>query len=145
MKRLVNGVEVELEDSAADISRLSDRVLVRTPEGSFSALAVRQGDTVHVSYKGRTYRIEKAGGRRSGAGGASSGEMKAPMPGLIVDVITAEGAEVEKGDKLLILEAMKTQQTFTAPFKGVVSKLAVTKGQQVTEGQLMVLVESSDE
>jgi biotin carboxyl carrier protein len=48
---------------------------------------------------------------------------------------------VDQGDKLLVLEAMKTQQPVTAQFAGKVSSLPVVKGQQVNEGQLLVKVE----
>jgi 3-methylcrotonyl-CoA carboxylase alpha subunit len=70
--------------------------------------------------------------------------MRAPMPGQIVDVLVSEGAKVAKGDKVLVLEAMKTQQAFLAPFDGVVEKLPVKKGEQVADGQLLALVTQSD-
>lgn len=66
--------------------------------------------------------------------------MRAPMPGQIVDVLVERGANVTKGEKILVLEAMKTQQPFTAPFDGVVEKLDVTKGQQVAEGAVLAVV-----
>lgn len=140
MKRFVNGREVELSKSEAEITRLPDRLAVRTPEGTHTAVAVREGDKVHVSYRGRTYLIEKALRMKGGKGGGS-GEMRAPMPGLIVDVLVAAGDSVAKGDKVLVLEAMKTQQSFNAPFDGVVKELGVAKGDQVTDGQLLALVE----
>ena len=141
MKRFVNGVEVELGDAeGVEVVRLSDRLLVRSPDGSFSAVAVRQGDTVHVSYRGQTYRMEKAGARARAGKSHGTGEIHSPMPGQIADVMTTEGASVTAGTKLLVLEAMKTQQTFTAPFDGVVEKLPVVKGQQVRDGDLLALV-----
>jgi len=141
MKRFVNGDEVEFDESAAEVVALSDRLMVRTPEGAFSAVAVQDGDAVLISYKGAQYRVErKPAGARTG-GGASSGELRAPMPGLIVDVRVAEGDSVKKGDTLLILEAMKTQQPFASPFDGVVKTLGVTKGDQVSDGALLAKVE----
>jgi 3-methylcrotonyl-CoA carboxylase alpha subunit len=130
-------------DGAAEceISRLADRLIVRTPSGSHSAVAVRQGDAVLVSYGGRQYRIEKAGATRNSRSGPGSGDLKAPMPGVVVDVFVAEGTAVAQGDKILVLEAMKVQQPYTAPFDGVLTKLTVAKGQQVTEGMLLAVVE----
>ncbi len=139
MKRFVNGEEVELGVSDAEISTLGNRLMVRTPEGSFSALAVRQGDKVLVSYRGQTYTIEKIR-RTASSKAAGSGEMRAPMPGQIVDVIASEGATVQKGDKILVLEAMKTQQAFNAPFEGTVREIKVRRGDQVTDGQLLAVV-----
>lgn len=69
--------------------------------------------------------------------------MRAPMSGLIVDVLVADGVEVHKGQKLLVLEAMKTQQPFAAPFDGKVTKVLVQKGQQVAEGAILVVVEAT--
>ncbi|MEZ0324454.1 MAG: acetyl-CoA carboxylase biotin carboxyl carrier protein subunit [Fimbriimonas sp.] len=142
MKRFVNGEEVELDDSAT-VTRLSDRLIVHTPEGAFSAVAVRQGDAVLVSYKGNQYKVEKKQARARHHGAASSGELRAPMPGLIVDVRVEKGQTVEKGDTILVLEAMKTQQPFTAPFNGTVKELNVAKGDQVNDGQLLALIEEA--
>ena len=62
------------------------------------------------------------------------------MPGQIVDVRCKQGDTVAKGATILILEAMKTQQPFVAPFDGTVSELGVEVGAQVTEGQLLARV-----
>ena len=140
MRYFLNGESVEFEESF-DVSRLPDRLQVRTPEGSFSALAVRDGDAILVSYKGNQYRLETRQARTRGAG-AKSGEYRAPMPGMIVDVLVAEGDAVVKGQKILVLEAMKTQQPFNAPFDGVVTKLNAVKGTQVSGEDLLAVVEA---
>jgi 3-methylcrotonyl-CoA carboxylase alpha subunit len=145
MKRFVNGHEVELDAAAATVRHAPDRLMVSTAHGTYSAVAVRQGDRVLVSYRGRQYVIERTRTRARAGGAAGSGELRAPMPGLIVDVLAQEGERVAKGDKILVLEAMKTQQAFTAPFDGTVSKLAVSKGQQVGEGDIMAVVEGESE
>ncbi len=139
MKRFVNGEPVEFGPNEATVMTTHDRLIVKGQAGSHSAAAIRVGDTVHVSYRGQTYLIEKAT-RPRGAGGAGSGELRAPMPGLIVDVLLQAGATVAKGDKILVLEAMKTQQPFVAPFDGVLSEVKVSKGDQVGEGALLALV-----
>ncbi|AIE86216.1 biotin/lipoyl-containing protein [Fimbriimonas ginsengisoli] len=141
MKRFVDGDEVDLDEAGAEVVRAGDRLMVRTPEGTFSAVAVSQGDAVLVSYKGRQYRVEKKSTRPRGAAAASSGQLLAPMPGQIVDVRVAEGEEVKKGQTLLVLEAMKTQQPFNAPFDGIVKNLGVAKGDQVIDGAILAVVE----
>ena len=140
MKRFVDGVEVDLVESSASVSRLGDRLMVRTPTGVSSAVAVRSGDAVLVSYRGRQYRVEKKSSAARSSSGVASGELRAPMPGSIVDVRVAEGDTVSKGDVLLVLEAMKTQQPFPAPFDGVVKKLPVAKGDQVQDNTLLAVV-----
>jgi 3-methylcrotonyl-CoA carboxylase alpha subunit len=65
------------------------------------------------------------------------------MPGQIVDVLVAAGDTVSKGQKLIVLEAMKTQQPFNAPFDGTVITLNAVKGAQVKDGELLVVVEEA--
>ncbi|MBV6459758.1 MAG: hypothetical protein HONBIEJF_02911 [Fimbriimonadaceae bacterium] len=140
-KYRVNGVETEFpKDVEATISPLSDRLMVRTADGAHSAVVARTGDKTLVSYQGRVYEIQKASLAGAGPTASGNGEALAPMPGLIVDVLVGNGEAVTKGQKLLILEAMKTQQPVSAPFDGVVENLGVAKGDQVVEGQLLVKV-----
>ena len=139
MKYFLDGEPIEFED-AFDVAKLPDRLQVRTPKGSFSALAVRDGDAILVSYKGNQYRLETRQSRTR-TGGTKSGEYRAPMPGMIVDVLVQEGDSVISGQKILVLEAMKTQQPFNAPFDGVVSKLNAVKGTQVSGDDLLAVVE----
>ncbi len=68
-------------------------------------------------------------------------DIKAPMPGLILDVNIAEGEEVKEGDYLLVLEAMKMENTITAPRDGVVKAISVKKGQTVEKNQLLIEME----
>jgi 3-methylcrotonyl-CoA carboxylase alpha subunit len=142
MKFYLNGEEVTFDESF-DIQRLPDRLIVRTREGSFSGLAVRDGDAILISYKGFQYRLETRAPRAARSGGVSSGEYRATMPGQIVDVLVVEGETVTKGQKILVLEAMKTQQPFLAPFDGTVRNLKAVKGEQVADGQLLVTIEAS--
>src|SRR5690606_23178954 len=65
---------------------------------------------------------EPAGGHNA----ASSGTVKAPMDGAIVDVLVAEGARVSKGDLLVVLEAMKMEHPLKAGVDGVVRRVGVS-------------------
>jgi 3-methylcrotonyl-CoA carboxylase alpha subunit len=80
------------------------------------------------------------------AGGAAAGDgaLLAPMPGRIVSVGAAEGAAVTKGQKLVVVEAMKIELALSAPFDGVVEALKVKLGDQVAEGTLLVQVGIGD-
>ena len=138
MRYFLNGEPVEFEETF-DVAKLPDRHQVRTSEGSFSALAVRDGDAILVSYKGNQFRLETRQARTR-SGGSKSGEYRAPMPGMIVDVLVVEGDTVVAGQKILVLEAMKTQQPFNAPFDGTVTKLNAVKGVQVSGEDLLAVV-----
>lgn len=65
-------------------------------------------------------------------------QIKAPMPGLIVNVSVQVGSTVKKGDMLLILEAMKMENVIKSPRDGVVKKVAVELKQAVEKNQLLV-------
>ncbi|NJY62237.1 acetyl-CoA carboxylase biotin carboxyl carrier protein subunit [Salinimicrobium sp. CDJ15-81-2] len=65
-------------------------------------------------------------------------DIKAPMPGLILDVLVEEGQKVKEGDYLLVLEAMKMENTLTAPRDGVVKSVSVKKGETVDKSQLLI-------
>ena len=65
-------------------------------------------------------------------------ELKAPMPGLIVDVRVQAGQAVQKGDPLLVLEAMKMENILKAPADGTVSAIKVSLRDNVQKGQLLV-------
>lgn len=68
-------------------------------------------------------------------------DIKAPMPGLILDVNIKKGDEVKEGDFLLVLEAMKMENTLTAPRDGIVKSVSVKKGETVNKNQLLIEME----
>ncbi|HQS96946.1 MAG TPA: acetyl/propionyl/methylcrotonyl-CoA carboxylase subunit alpha [Novosphingobium sp.] len=76
-----------------------------------------------------------------GAGAASDGAILSPMPGKVISVDVAAGQTVTKGQKLLVLEAMKMEHALTAPFDGVVAELNAVAGAQVQVEALLVKIE----
>ena len=80
---------------------------------------------------------EPAGGLNA----ASSGTVKAPMDGAIVDVLVGEGERVAKGQLLVVLEAMKMEHPLKAGIDGVIRRVQVTAGDQVKNRQVLVEVE----
>jgi len=73
----------------------------------------------------------------AGSGGAET-EVRAPMNGKVVAVLVAEGQTIEKGQRLLVVEAMKMQHEMTAGANGTVVRLAAKPGDQVATRQLLV-------
>jgi propionyl-CoA carboxylase alpha chain len=69
-----------------------------------------------------------------------AGSLLAPMPGLVLRVLTEVGAAVTAGQPLLVLEAMKMEQTVSAPAGGVVAELRAKAGEQVSTGQVLVVL-----
>ena len=64
--------------------------------------------------------------------------VKAPMPGLIHSILVEEGQEVQKGDPLLILEAMKMENIIKAPSNGTVAKIQATLKSSVDKNEVLI-------
>ena len=65
-------------------------------------------------------------------------DVKAPMPGLILDINVSVGKEVKENDSLLILEAMKMENVIVSPRDGVIKSISVEKGNAVDKNQLLI-------
>jgi propionyl-CoA carboxylase alpha chain len=74
---------------------------------------------------------------------APAGSLLAPMPGLVRRVLVEVGAAVTAGQPLLVLEAMKMEQTVAAPAAGVVAELRAKPGEQVAPGQVLAVLEAN--
>lgn len=66
--------------------------------------------------------------------------LAAPMPGRVVNVLVAEGDQVEEGQTLVVLESMKMQMQLRSALTGKVQKVAVQAGDQVEKGSLLVRI-----
>ena len=74
------------------------------------------------------------------AGGAKSG-VKSPLPGVILDIKVNVGDEVKKGQTVIILEAMKMENSINADRDGKVASIKVSKGESVLEGTDLIIIE----
>lgn len=74
---------------------------------------------------------------------ASAGKsgVKSPLPGVILDIKVKEGDEVKKGQTIIILEAMKMENSINADKDGKVTAINVSKGESVLEGTDLVIIE----
>ncbi len=89
-------------------------------------------------------RVDPASRRSRRAGQETvAGDIVAPMPGLVVDLLVEKGQRVEQGEVLLIQESMKMQMQLRAPFAGRIEALQVEPGQRVEKGALMARVVAS--
>ena len=72
------------------------------------------------------------------AGGATAKQVKAPMPGLVLEIKVAPGDRVQKGTPLVVIEAMKMENVIKAPAEAVVSTVAVEAGALVERHDTLV-------
>jgi biotin carboxyl carrier protein len=113
---------------------------------SFDFLIVRAGSELTVSSRGRLNRLAFFTGRPAAASptaGHASGrvEVRAMMPGRVVEVTASVGQHVERGQGVVVIEAMKMENEVKAPKAGTIAKVEVTAGQTVEKGDLLVVVE----
>jgi biotin carboxyl carrier protein len=85
----------------------------------------------------RSFRSRK----RAGASEQGVKKITAPMPGKVVRILAGVGAQVEAGQSVIVIEAMKMQNELKAPKSGIVKKLNVTEGDAVEAGQSLAEVE----
>ena len=104
------------------------------------------GDTLHLKLGALDLAVREtlyAPPAAASASGGSDTELRAPMNGKVAAVLVAEGDTVEKGQRLVIVEAMKMQHEMTAQVPGRVARLAVKAGDQVAARQLLVELKAS--
>jgi biotin carboxyl carrier protein len=65
-------------------------------------------------------------------------EIRAPMPGMVLQINVSEGQQVKAGDKILILEAMKMENSILIQADATIKRIAITRGQAVEKGQVLV-------
>jgi biotin carboxyl carrier protein len=65
-------------------------------------------------------------------------EIKAPMPGLVLEVLVSKGDEIKVNQPLVILEAMKMENVLKSPTDGSIKKVEITKGDSVEKNQLLI-------
>ena len=70
--------------------------------------------------------------------GSQSRELRAPMPGKVLEILVEEGQSVEEGDAMLVLEAMKMENVLRAGTAGVVSAIGVKKGSAVEKEAVLI-------
>jgi biotin carboxyl carrier protein len=79
--------------------------------------------------------------RQAADDGKGPRKLVAPMPGKVVRVLVQEEAEVEAGQGIVVVEAMKMQNEIKSPKKGVVRKLTASEGANVNSGDVLAIVE----
>ncbi len=78
----------------------------------------------------------------SSGSSANTAHIEAPMPGLVIGLPFETGAEVNAGQTVVVLEAMKMENDLATPLTGILKELRVSKGQTVDQGEVLAVIES---
>jgi len=123
-----DGAHVTVDGSAANATRL-----IRVGAGM---VAIGDGVQRHVALKSYdTVDVDHLDG---------DGVVKAPMHGKVLAIFVAAGANVAKGERVAVVEAMKMEHALLAPADGIVREIAATVGAQIAEGATILVVESAE-
>ena len=123
-----------------------DELVLQVGGRASRVLVGRRGDRTWIWCHATTSQWrEVAPVRGDAAGLVHSGEVRSPMPGVVIALAVREGTVVSRGDPLLVVEAMKMEHTVVAPFDGVVGDVAVALGDQVVLDQVVVRVRGAME
>jgi biotin carboxyl carrier protein len=143
-------ITVNGSDFQWDINKVSDGYFHIIHQGKSYRSEVIKSDldskTISFKINGRIYSVElkdkfdllleKMGMSQSAVQKVNS--IKAPMPGLIIDLKISAGSIVKQGDPLLILEAMKMENILKSPGDGVIKNVRIKKGDNVEKGQVLI-------
>ncbi len=158
-RRSVDFATAANSNAAARVSftvdgRLVEADAIRLASGAYSILLGGKSLEVSIEEKsnglllrtnGREFMVEvvdpRSWRRRRGAGVELEGrqQLTAPMPGKVVRVLVTAGQEVQAGQGLLVIEAMKMQNEMRSPKSGKVERLA-SEGQTVNAGEILAIV-----
>lgn len=119
---------------------------------SFEAWATAGRGAYHVQVLGKSYDIEVEDALRAklkkleAETGPRAEIVRAPMPGVVVEVAAREGDHIDSGTPIVIVEAMKMRNEFGPKISGIVSKIHVAPGQTVERGsELFTVAPAEDE
>jgi biotin carboxyl carrier protein len=144
-KTTVNGKEIEIElvslnNNGLHLLKQGDQALEvylsQMKQGILDVQVGRQSLEVKVENYQQSI--------RKNADKSTEGDLVAPMPGVVIDVLVEKGQEVSQGQTLVLLESMKMQMQMRASITGIVRRIAVEPGQEVEKSALLISI-SRDE
>ncbi|MGJ8687165.1 MAG: acetyl-CoA carboxylase biotin carboxyl carrier protein subunit [Spongiibacteraceae bacterium] len=110
----------------------------------YPSWVARDGDDIHVKMAGRYFMVTAFDPRAlASASATSEGGIQAPMPGVVVEVLVAEGDEVTEDTKLMTIESMKLQSTIIASCAGVVKAISVEAGSEFNKDDVLIEIEGA--
>jgi glutaconyl-CoA/methylmalonyl-CoA decarboxylase subunit gamma len=136
-----NEYQVEIKDYEDDVAEIDVngsvyRVEVHKEQKSIKTPKLLRSTTIAAQEEGDKARTAKPSEKKGG------GSIKAPLPGIILEIKVNAGDKVKIGDRLLIMEAMKMENNINTDKEGVVKTIHVKEGDSVLEGDVLIEIES---
>jgi biotin carboxyl carrier protein len=138
-------VEILKENAPGVYSlKINDQVVIvevqRNEDGSFTI--VKDGLVYETDVVTETVELLRKFAVETDSKHLGEVSVKAPMPGLVVKVLVSEGDVVKRGDKVVILEAMKMENALSSPISGIVKKVFAMEGKTVEKDAILVEISS---
>ena len=113
--------------------------LVREGDAAETIHCVRDGDDIHLFWRGAAYVLhEETEAYRAAHRAHAAGGLEAPMPGKVIAVKVKAGDAVTRGQELLVVEAMKMENAIRAPRDGKIKSVSAKVGDSVAPGTVLV-------
>jgi len=142
-----NSLCITIGDRVYDVSVefiTRDELLLKI-DGKVYNIVINSNSLSHSVYvNGRLFRVEKRSALKilkEDKGRAKKKDVKITMPGRVVQVIVREGEDVQAGQPVLVLEAMKMQNAIKSPQEGKISRIHFRAGDYVEAGAILFSVE----
>ena len=138
----IDGTELPVQ-----IERHGNHRAILTVNGKrFDCWVAQDNDKLFVHLNGRSYELQAITEfAAAAAGGSGSGQIKAPMPGVVLECHASAGDSVAEGQSLMMIESMKLQTEITAPASGTVTAMNVEAGQSFDKGTVLIEVAAEAE
>jgi len=132
-----NIIKLPSGDYHMELDNKSYNIEVLSKNAESGDLSIRiNGRTLNSKLENKLAELLKSMGMESGK--KKLKDMKAPMPGLVLEVMISEGDEVHEGQELLVLEAMKMENAIKSPQAGIIESISVQAQDKVEKNQILV-------
>jgi acetyl-CoA/propionyl-CoA carboxylase biotin carboxyl carrier protein len=137
--------EIAIEDEAplqCSAVLTPDGLILTTGEDTYRSVVAVDGPTAWIWIQGDVFAVTEVSPQRDVKGSSSvENEIRSPMPGTVIAVNVEPGDEVDEGQALLVVEAMKMEYTLASPRNGRVNRVLASVGARVLADDVLVLID----
>ena len=139
----LDGEKIEILDISISTDSRPNRIIIHRNGENSVAFYAKVGDRwwIHLDGNVVVFDVIEPGASTSSG---NEGELTAPMPGKVLEVLVPEGAKVSEGQPLMVLEAMKMEHRILADRNGVISSIHYSQGEQVDAGAVLLDLEETE-